>query len=353
MKRLRLGLTLFLPIQFFVIYTLKNNTQWVEDYYASRFYLILSDSLQNLFGRIPFSVGDVFYLLIILFVLSYIISVIKRKFKLKKSDFYKILSFISIIYFWFHLSWGFNYYRLPLHKQLNIKSDYNTQELIDFTELLIAESNAIHRNLVQNDTLAVNFENSKNEYEMMVYNSFKKTRFQGQSVQARSIKPSLLSLPLSYMGFGGYINPFTHEAQYNNKVPKYKLPTLIAHEMGHQLGYAKENEANFVSCYVSMYSTNKKIRYTGFTYALKFSLNEVYRRSPEDFECLITKLNPGILKNYNEIQTFWEDYKNPFEPVFKNVYGNFLKVNNQPQGIQSYNYVVALLVNYFSENSLP
>ncbi len=155
------------------------------------------------------------------------------------------------------------------------------------------------------------------------------------------------------MGFGGYLNPFTLEAQYNYKVPGYKYPTLLAHEMGHQLGYAKENEANFIACYVTMNSQNLKLKYAGFSYALRFCLNEIYRRSPEEFERLKLDLNPGILKNFAEIQDFWSSYNNPLEPLFKSFYNNFLKVNNQPEGLKSYSYVVALLVNYYSQNSLP
>ena len=32
-----------------------------------------------------------------------------------------------------------------------------------------------------------------------------------------SVKKSLFSLPLTYMGFSGYINPFTNEANINRK----------------------------------------------------------------------------------------------------------------------------------------
>ncbi|NBC58765.1 MAG: DUF3810 family protein [Bacteroidetes bacterium] len=352
-KKTKLLWTVFFPIQLFLIYIIRQYPEEVEVYYSAGIYKSIASFFQKLFSRLPFSFGDIFYVILIFFLVKYFISIYQRKLKLKSSDFYTIISFISILYFWFHLSWGLNYYRLPLHKQLKVKDDYTTEELLNFTDVLIEKTNAIHHKLVTNDSLPVKFEHSEQEYENTVFNNFKQTEFQNQYVKSQSIKPSLLSLPLSYMGFGGYINPFTHEAQYNDKVPKYKYPTLIAHEMGHQLGYAKENEANFVSCYVNMFSNHEKMRYAGFTYALKFSLNEVYRRSPEDFERLKAKVNPGILKNYKEIQLFWESYKNPLEPLFKNVYGNFLKVNNQPQGIKSYSYVVALLVNYFTENSLP
>jgi len=60
---------------------------------------------------------------------------------------------------------------------------------------------------------------------------------------SKSLKKSMLSLPLTYMGFSGYLNPLTNEAQVDYLIPKFKLPTTAAHEIAHQLGYAAENEA--------------------------------------------------------------------------------------------------------------
>ncbi|MCB0475915.1 MAG: DUF3810 family protein, partial [Flavobacteriaceae bacterium] len=55
--------------------------------------------------------------------------------------------------------------------------------------------------------------------------------------------------------------------------------------------------------------------------------------------------------NYNEAEAFWDTYDNPLEPLFKLSYNSFLKANNQAKGMESYNYVVALLVNYFEKNT--
>ena len=49
------------------------------------------------------------------------------------------------------------------------------------------------------------------------------------------------------MGFSGYINPFTLEAQINMKIPKLNYITTASHEMAHQLGISNESEANFVA----------------------------------------------------------------------------------------------------------
>ncbi|MBQ0741381.1 DUF3810 family protein, partial [Aquimarina celericrescens] len=61
-----------------------------------------------------------------------------------------------------------------------------------------------------------------------------------------SIKESLFSTGLSYMGYGGYLNPFTQEAQVNGLVPNFRFPVIAGHEMGHQIGYSAENETNSI-----------------------------------------------------------------------------------------------------------
>ena len=67
---------------------------------------------------------------------------------------------------------------------------------------------------------------------------------------------------------------------------------------------------------------------------------------------MVADVNPGILKNYKETREFWEAHENPLEPFFKLFYGHFLKANNQHSGMESYSYVVALLVNYFGDKDL-
>lgn len=347
----RIFILLSLPLQYLIIQYLKRQPQWVEEHYTLSFYQSYSSLFHQVFGWIPLSIGDVSYAILVLILLNKIRLIIIKKSRLKY--FFQLTALVSVVYFMFHLSWGLNYYRIPIHQQLDIKQAYSTNELLSFTEFLIDRTNDIHSNLSENDSLAISFDDSTEEFELMTFESLHDKGFKNQNVKNLSLKPSLFSLPLSYMGFGGYLNPLTLEAQYNYKVPHYKYPTLLSHEMAHQLGYAKENEANFVACFVTMNHENEKIRYAGFTYALKFCLNDVYRRSPNDFERLKSKVNPGILENYKEVQVFWESYNNPLEPLFKDFYGGFLKVNNQPQGIESYNYVVALLVNYFTKNSLP
>jgi len=256
---------------------------------------------------------------------------------------------LSILYASFHLFWGMNYYRLPLHEILKIGDQYSIEALENVSKKLILKANALHEDLEINDSLSIKIPYSKEvifQKTIPAYQQLQKI-FPIQVYFPKSIKKSILSVPLTYMGFSGYLNPITSEAQVNGLILNYKAPTTSCHEEAHQLGFAKENEANFIAALTTMNYDDPYFKYSGTTFALKFCLNDLYLRDEQKALCLLEKLRPGIRKNYQEVNEFWMSYQNPIEPFFKSTYDSYLKANNQPNGIETYNYVVALLVNYY------
>jgi hypothetical protein len=159
-----------------------------------------------------------------------------------------------------------------------------------------------------------------------------------------SIKPSLISVPLSYMGFGGYLNPFTNEAQVNNCLPKYNFPTTTLHEMAHQIGYASESEANFIGFLASIKSEDVYFQYSGYSFAVKHCLRNLERIKEGSSEKFLPLLNSGIIKNFEESKQFHEEYETFLEPIFKTFYDNFLKLNKQKDGLEGYNKFVGLMI---------
>ncbi|APG59086.1 DUF3810 domain-containing protein [Christiangramia salexigens] len=348
-KNSTLLLAIFLPIQIIAIRILAGYPYFIEEYYSNGLYPVVSRIMRFSLSFVPFSLGDLLYAAFIFMIIKWLGRRLKQRFRAPKTWIPDALATLSIIYFSFHLFWGFNYYRLPLHQSLEIENDYTTEKLIGLTENLIKKSNSAHSLLADNDTLKVDFNFSKKELFRITtegYESLKKD-FPELTYESPALKRSLYSLPLTYMGFNGYLNPLTNEAQVNTVIIPYKIPTTASHEIGHQLGYAKENEANFIACLVTMNHPNPYFRYSGYTFALRYCLSELYRREPDMIKEMTCKLNPGILKNYREVDEFWLEHTNPFEPLFQATYNSYLIANNQEDGMKSYSYVVALLVNYF------
>jgi hypothetical protein len=344
-------LAFLLPVQIVFIIFLAGYPEFVENWYNRLIYPEISKLMRYGLGFLPFSLGDLLYTFFGILIVLWVLRRFKQKFRNPRFWLIDAMATLSIVYACFHIFWGFNYYRLPLHKALEIEKDYTTQELYSLSEILITESNKLHNQLAENDSVSVVIPYSKDEiFEKTIagYANISKD-YPELIYKGESLKRSLYSIPLSYMGFNGYLNPLTGEAQVNTQIVSYKIPTTASHEIGHQLGFAKENEANFIACLSTMNHPDAYFRYSGYTFALRYCLSELYRRDPEKFETLKAKMNPGILENYREVEDFWLAHQNPFEPLFQAFYNRFLIVNNQADGMKSYSYVVALLVNYFSE----
>ena len=340
--------------QYFLIKVLSNFPELIEQYYSLGVYPFISKIFRFNLGWLPFSFGDLIYFFTPIYIIQWGYKNRKRIIKDSKNWLIDVTAAFAIIYFAFHFFWGLNYYRQPLHENLNLKANYSTDQLVLVTKKLIETSNAIHLKITKNDTIKVVIPYTKNSIlnsAPLGYKNLKKT-FPDLKYHPESIKNSLFSYPLTYMGFSGYLNPLTNEAHIDYLIPIYKFPTTITHEIAHQLGYAAENEANFIGCLATINHDDDYFKYTGYTFALQFCLNEIYNRDKLLFNKMISSINKGILKNYEDVRVFWQAHQNPTEPFFKLFYSNYLKANKQSKGIESYSYVVALLVNYLENNAL-
>ncbi len=354
LQKIKVIIAFSLIPQYALIQLTSRYPEAIERYYSHGIYPFTSRVLRYLLGWIPFSVGDLILGGVLLYSVRWLIVNRKRIIKDFKAWLIDVFFAVALVFFAFYFFWGMNYYRLPIHKTLNISTAYTTEMLTEVTKKLISKSNAIHFSITKNDTLQVSVPYSRKELLQKSANGYKALAQQHPKLahNTTSTKLCLYSLPQAYMGFSGYINPFTNEAQVNYLTPLYQLPDTICHEQAHQIGYAAENETNFIGNLAAIYNNNLYFKYSGYVSALKDCLNEVYRRDRKQYATLAKSINSGIRKNYQESRDFWDAYENPLEPLFKSSYNTFLKANKQSKGIKSYSYVVALLVNYFKDKEL-
>ncbi len=328
----------------------------VERFYSNGLYVFISKISRTVLGKIPFSIGDVLYGIIVVYILIQIFKN-RKTWKLNwKDNLLKVASFISVAYFMFHLLWAFNYYRVPLFEKMNIERDYSDADLYVFTEKLIVKTNTIQYQITKNRNLKVTnlysqdsiFEMSQNGYD----NLGNQYSFFNYKIPSR--KKSLFSLPLTYMGFGGYLNPFTNEAQVNYKLPMVSFPNVICHEMAHQIGYASESECNFIGFLAGIKNDDLYFQYSAYSNALHYCLATIAMKNETKFNELKVKVkvNPGILANYKENELFWKQYDTFIDKGFHAFYDKFLKMNQQKDGMESYSKFVDLLVNYYDGKAL-
>ena len=307
------------------------NSSFVEFYNNN--YLYISSLRNRFFSLITFSVGDILYFLFTIILLNYLYKNRLYYFNFKTHFFLDIIILVSFINIFFQISWGLNYLSKPLEKKLNINTFYSLEDLEKTISYLINKTNYLHQKLSKSDTSAVNFPFNKKEAILIL-----------KEEKIGITKNSLWSNTISYLGYSGYINPFTNEAQVNKRIPMINYLTTIAHEQSHQRGIARENESNFMAFITTTSNSNEYVQYAGYCFALRYCLSDLFKKKPNNAKILYEDISQGVIKNFNESDQFWIKYQNPIEPIFKKIYDRFLKINNQKSGIKSYSEMVSLLV---------
>ena len=125
---------ILLVIQIVLVQVLACFPDTVERYYSTNFYQSLSLFSRVLIGWIPFSVGDVIYLCLLVAGFRWIYVKKHRFLKNWKENSFEIIRFITLLYFLFHVLWGLNYYRNPLNEKLDLKKEYSLKQLKEFTQ---------------------------------------------------------------------------------------------------------------------------------------------------------------------------------------------------------------------------
>ncbi len=347
-------LPFLLLIQILILKIIVFFPEFIEQFYSNGLFPIISKFSRIVLGKIPFSVGDCLYFILILMVSKWLWQNRKTWKQNWRNNILSLLSFLSIAYFSFHILWAFNYYRQPLFEKMAIQRDYSDADLLAFTKKLIVKTNQIQRKIAKKDSSKVVFPYSQDQIFRMNLNGYKNlaAEYDFFEYSHLSVKKSLLSLPLTYMGFGGYLNPFTNEAQVNDLGPMYSFPMTTNHEMAHQMGYASESECNFIGFLASVKNDDLHIQYSGYSMALRYCLINWKIRDEKILKKLVKTIHPGILKNYQESTDFWKQYETPIETGFHIFYDNFLKFNQQKDGMDSYSKFVDLMVNYYKEKQL-
>lgn len=171
-----------------------------------------------------------------------------------------------------------------------------------------------------------------------------------QSYSGR-VKPVALSVPMSYAHITGIYVPFTGEANINIDFPDYSIPFTAAHELAHQRGVAREDEANFVAFLVCLESDDPYIRYSGFLSMLEYTLNPLYGANAEYYREVYLALDEGVKGELRAYAAFFEKYRDSTASKVNNaVNDTYLKVQGT-EGTKSYGMVVDLAVAYYLQNA--
>ncbi|WP_288880586.1 DUF3810 domain-containing protein [Pedobacter panaciterrae] len=321
-------------------------SRFIENIYSEGLYQVSSVIQRFISSLVPFALGDFLYLLLILFVIRSLFLFHKKitHKSLKKADRVKVplqvINFILILYLIFKILWGLNYSRPSVSKQLGINNEkYNTPELVLLGKFFISKLNHLQKVKKTRYNIKELAIRAKAGYDLMEQrNSIFKYR-------SPAVKPVLNSWIVTKIGIEGYYNPISGEANVNMRLPAIALPFVTCHEIAHQLGIGREDEANLIGYLVAANSADPNFQYSASYAMLKSILFEIRIKSQKDYDALYTTINPGTIQDFKNDRDFWRKYNSEMFGYMDVAFDRFLKLNNQDKGTDSYQDIVLWLYN--------
>ncbi|WP_415325475.1 DUF3810 domain-containing protein [Chryseobacterium sp. MMS23-Vi53] len=300
---------------------------------------------QIIFSWIPFSFGDVIYILLGIFLLYFIIKTFKKR--SRSTSLLSILIIINIFYFAYQIFWGMLYFQTPIIKKLS-SQDEPTVEKAKILALQYLEKCKETRKLVHEDKNGIFvIKDLKSVQQEILSQQSKLPKYisDKNATHINSFKPSIFKNVMNFTGILGYYNPFTAESQYNSQLPNTYVPFTSAHESSHQLGFAREQEANFVGYLIGINSKNLDLRYSTEYFTLKSLLNFIVEEDQEFVKKALKNYSIEMKRDRAYEKNFVLKHQGWLDDFFGFTNNLFLK-SNQQEGSVTYSYFIDLLLNY-------
>lgn len=364
LKQKRLWFILLTPISLIIILIVRKSS-WIAEYiFAQGIYKYIAQLVSSITGLIPISLMELsLYIAVILFVvlLIYIVNLLFFVRKDIKEKFLNILINIScalsVLLFLFTIFAGTNYYRYPFSEINNIEIEessvedlyklniYLLQQASDLREDLELNQDYVNENgiIEINNVSWVQLTNSVEEGYLNLAEHY--------PILAGSYgrpKPVLYSKFMSRMEITGVFWPFSLEANINIHAPDHTTPVTIAHEMAHQRGFMREDEANYIAYLACIYSDDLLLQYSGTMLVLSHAGNALYKEDSELYYETRSFFNEGMNADLRYKLNYWSQFDGTvISTASTKMNDTYLKANNQKDGVKSYGRMVDLLLAGF------
>ncbi len=326
-----------------------------SDFFNRYISSVFRGMLAHLTSFIPFSLAELGIILIPIWIVL-LTGVVTRYYgdtlRETLSGVVCVLSALAIIFSAFTLGFAPAYRGSRLDKKLGIdRGEVSAEELYDTALILSEYINAEVGNIAYGSdgfsVMPYNY-NEMSRRLMTAYDSACDEYAFIPRLHSR-LKPVMLSDAMSYTHITGVYTFFTGEANINVAFPAYTIPYTAAHELSHQRGVAREDEANFMAFLVGARSEDDYIRYCAYINLYEYVASALYSADSELYfkaQATLPACVKGEMAAYSD---FYEKYRDSKVSEVSEAVNNTFLVIHGTEGTRSYGMVVDLAVAYFAD----
>ena len=253
----------------------------------------------------------------------------------------KVGGIVMLVFCLFVFTLGTGYRTTELDARLGIEDvEVNAEGVLDVTRDVIADLNGSLGNIKYGEDNFAVMPYSIDELNALLMEAYGRACDKYEFIPRlhSRVKPVMLSEPMSYTHITGVYTFFTGEANINVTFPDYTIPFTAAHELAHQRGFAREDEANFIAFLVCMESDDDFIRYSGLVRLAEYLIDSCYSsdltEGKEVFKELWYSLDVRVQKEQRAYADFYKKYANNIiGDISGAVNDTFLKVQGDRKSV--------------------
>lgn len=329
----------------------------IEAGYSRSMYQWLVRPYSQLTGFLPFSLAEVIVVGAVLFCFYALVQLVRKLKRAPKETIRKapgalarLALLAALFYVAFNMLWGLNYSRLSFAQLSGLPVQAGSAAELQELALFLAEEANWLRDQVEEDSRGIMvLPDGVRGALARADKGFEKAGRVYPELGGKygRPKPVLLSRYWSYTGITGVYFPFTAEANVNIDIPHFMFPATATHEMAHQRGFAREDEANFIAYLTCTSHPDSDFQYSGTVLALLNTMNALYRVSPDAYKEVRMLYGPGLNRDLQDWSEYWQRFEGPVEQASNKINDSYLRANRQQDGVQSYGRMVDLLLAHY------
>lgn len=344
----------------------------VSSVYTDKIFYYINYPLAKLFGYIPFSVAElllyVFIICTVVFLFKTIYATVETVmlyFRMKKQGYYperrsmlrpagnlglRFVSVFCIIVTVFIFFGGINYTGMTFSEKAEYTADnYTVEQLRQFCYIMGKNVSETRQALETKIDGSIDEAYSEyNPYKLVeeakkAYNLLPQ-KYNSSHTDYPTVKFAYSSIVMSNIHITGIYPYVLPEAIVNIHTPIMSLPHTICHEMAHQRGFAREDEANFIAYMACLQSDNPIFAYSAYYTAFSYAMDELRYYDTKTWTAIMDSVDKNVKKDISCENAYWSQFETLSHEFTSGVNDTYLSVMNVEDGVKNYGKVVELLL---------
>ena len=312
-------------------------------------------SLAFITNLVPFSLAESLLIASPLIVVTASVIAIRRysaTWRLTGAFMLRAISALCCVWIIFVFGFAGGYKGTSLDKKLGFERNKVSPEELEYTaSVLLEEVNRLCNEVDFIPSGASVMPYSFEEMTKKLNDAYKALEEKYDAIDTFYSRPKqvILSEPWTYTHIAGVYTFFTGESNVNINFPDYTLPFTTAHEMAHQRGISREDEANFVAFLACDASSDPYIRYCGYQNLYEYVRNALYSADKDAYSAVRAKEDIRVKYETYSYSLFFDKYRENVAASVSGTINNSYLQSQGTVGTKSYGMVVDLACAYFKQ----